>query len=33
MVTGVITLSHYFNITFHKNCSTVAILILGVEGT
>jgi hypothetical protein len=31
MLTGAMTLSHYFNITFHKNCSAVAILILWVE--
>jgi len=31
MVTSAMTLSHYFNITFHKNCSAVAILILWVE--
>jgi hypothetical protein len=31
MVTGLMTVSHYINITFHKNCSAVAILILWVE--
>jgi hypothetical protein len=31
MVTAAMTLSHYFNITFHKDCSAEAILILWVE--
>jgi hypothetical protein len=31
MVTGAMTLSHYFNITFDEDCSAVAILILLVE--
>jgi hypothetical protein len=30
MVTGAMTLSHYFNITFDKNCSAIAISILWV---
>jgi len=33
MVTGLMIVSHYFNITFHKTCSAVAILIYLGGGT